>query len=119
MERLRIGDPLDKAIDIGAIVGPVQLEQIRPTGQTGRERGRDPLADRRGLAPPRAAFYPPTLFTNVSARRRPSHRQRYSAPSCVAMTFRTPAEAVALANNTRYGLAASVSGPTTSTWRLT
>ena len=106
MERLRVGDPLDKAIDIGAIVGPVQLEQIRALVKLGEEEGAT-LWQPSWACPTEGCFYPPSLFTNVSPAATIAQTEIFG-PVLVAMTFRTPAEAVALANNTRYGLAASV-----------
>ncbi len=106
MERLRLGDPLDKAMDIGAIVGPVQLEQIRKLVKTGEEEGAT-LWQPSWSCPTEGSFFPPTLFTNVSPASTIAQTEIFG-PVLVSMTFRTPAEAVALGNNTRYGLAASV-----------
>ena len=106
MERLRVGDPLDKAIDIGAIVGPVQLEEIRRLVRLGEEEGAT-LWQPSWACPQEGCFFPPSLFTNVSPAAMIAQTEIFG-PVLVAMTFRTPAEAVALANNTRYGLAASV-----------
>jgi aldehyde dehydrogenase (NAD+) len=106
MERLRIGDSLDKAIDIGAIVGPVQLEQIKALVRLGEEEGAT-LWQPSWACPTEGSFYPPTLFTDVSPAAMIAQTEIFG-PVLVAMSFRTPAEAVALANNTRYGLAASV-----------
>jgi aldehyde dehydrogenase (NAD+) len=106
MERLRVGDPLDKAIDIGAIVGPVQLEQIRKLVKLGEEEGAT-LWQPSWACPTEGCFFPPSLFTNVSPAAMIAQTEIFG-PVLVAMSFRTPAEAVALANNTRYGLAASV-----------
>jgi aldehyde dehydrogenase (NAD+) len=106
MERLRVGDPLDKAIDIGAIVGPVQLEQIRKLVKMGEEEGAI-LWQPSWACPTDGCFFPPSLFTNVSPAAMIAQTEIFG-PVLVAMSFRTPAEAVALANNTRYGLAASV-----------
>jgi aldehyde dehydrogenase (NAD+) len=106
MERLRLGDPLDKAMDIGAIVGPVQLEQIRKLVKTGEEEGAT-LWQPSWSCPTEGSFFPPTLFTNVSPSSTIAQIEIFG-PVLVSMTFRTPSEAVALANNTRYGLAASV-----------
>ncbi len=106
MERLRTGDPLDKAMDIGAIVGPVQLEKIRELVRIGEEEGAT-LWQPSWSCPTDGCFYPPTLFTNVSPASTIAQEEIFG-PVLVSMTFRTPSEAVALANNTRYGLAASV-----------
>ena len=107
MEKLRVGDPLDKAIDIGAIVAPVQLREDPAAGAAGRGRGRDACGSRRWACPTEGYFFPPTLFTDVAPAATIAQVEIFG-PVLVAMTFRTPAEAVALANNTRYGLAASV-----------
>jgi aldehyde dehydrogenase (NAD+) len=106
MERLRIGDPLDKAMDIGAIVGPVQMEQIQRLVDIGQKEGAT-LWQPSWACPTEGCFFPPTLFTNVSPAATIAQTEIFG-PVLVSMTFRTPEEAVALANNTRYGLAASV-----------
>ncbi|MGD8279264.1 MAG: aldehyde dehydrogenase family protein [Gemmatimonadota bacterium] len=106
METLRVGDPLDKAIDIGAIIAPVQLQKIEDLVQQGREEGAavwQPAWSR----PQEGWFYPPTLCTEVAPSATIAQVEIFG-PVVVMMTFRTPAEAVALANNTRYGLAASI-----------
>src|SRR5262249_44908635 len=98
--------PLDKAVDMGAIVAPVQLERIRSLVRQGVEEGAQ-MWQPSWACPTEGYFYPPTLFTDVS----PSStiaRVEIGGPVLVAMPFRTPAESVALANNTPYGLAASV-----------
>jgi aldehyde dehydrogenase (NAD+) len=106
MERLRVGDPLDKAIDIGAIVALVQLARIRELVQQGRDEGAE-LWQPSWSCPTEGCFYPPTLFTGVSPAATIAQVEIFG-PVLVMMTFRTPEEAVALANNSRYGLAASV-----------
>jgi len=106
MEKLRVGSPLDKAVDMGAIVAPVQLERIRALVERGREEGAE-LWQPSWACPTEGYFYPPTLFTAVSPAATIAQVEIFG-PVLVAMTFRTPAEAVALANNTTYGLAASV-----------
>jgi aldehyde dehydrogenase (NAD+) len=106
MERLRVGDPLDKAVDIGAIVAPVQLARIERLVKQGVEEGAT-LWQPSWACPKEGCFYPPTLFTNVAPSATIAQEEIFG-PVLVSMTFRTPAEAVALANNTRYGLAASV-----------
>jgi aldehyde dehydrogenase (NAD+) len=106
MEKLRVGDPLDKSIDVGAIVAPIQLERIKRLVEAGEREGatvwRAP-----GPLPERGCFYPPTLVTDVEPASILA-REEIFGPVLAAMTFRTPDEAIALANNTRYGLAASV-----------
>jgi aldehyde dehydrogenase (NAD+) len=106
METLRLGSPLDKAVDMGAIVAPVQLERIRSLVSAGQDEGAD-MWQPSWACPTEGSFYPPTLFTNVQPSSTIAQIEIFG-PVLVAMTFRTPSEAVALANNTPYGLAASV-----------
>ncbi len=106
METLRAGDPLDKGIDIGAIIAPVQLEKIKSLVAEGRDEGAT-IWQPSWSVPRDGWFYPPTLCTGVSPSATIAQVEIFG-PVVVQMTFRTPAEAVALANNTRYGLAASV-----------
>jgi len=106
MEKLRVGDPLDKCTDIGAVIAPVQLERIESLVWQGKEEGATCWQPSAAL-PPRGFFYPPTLFTDVEPASTLAQVEIFG-PVLSAMTFRTPAEAVKLANNTRYGLAASV-----------
>ena len=106
MAGLRVGDPLDKAIDIGAIVAPAQLSRITSLVDAGKAAGvsvwQPPEA-----CPTEGWFYPPTLITGVGPASELAQVEIFG-PVLVSMTFRTPGEAVALANNTRYGLAASI-----------
>ena len=106
MDKLRIGDPMDKSIDIGAIVDPVQLQSIKRLVDEGLEEGghRHVAA---GDCPSEGSFYPPTFISEVDPACRLMQEEIFG-PVLVGSTFRTPAEAVALANNTRYGLAASI-----------
>jgi aldehyde dehydrogenase (NAD+) len=106
MEKLRVGPSLDKAIDMGAIVAPVQLERIRTLVTRGVDEGAT-LWQPSWACPTDGYFYPPTLFTNVAPAATIAQVEIFG-PVLVSMTFRTPAEAVELANNTPYGLAASV-----------
>ncbi len=106
MEKLRIGNALDKGIDIGAIVAPVQLKTIEELVQKGVEEGAE-LWQPSWECPEEGCFYPPSLFTNVAPASVIAQEEIFG-PVLVAMSFRTPAEAVKLANNTRYGLAASI-----------
>jgi len=106
MERLRVGAPLDKAVDMGAIVAPVQLERIRSLVEQGRKEGAD-MWQPSWAVPKDGCFYPPTLFTKVAPSSTIAQVEIFG-PVLVSMTFRTPAEAVALANNTPFGLAASI-----------
>lgn len=112
METLRVGDPLDKAIDIGAIVHPVQLARIRELVDVGVKEGAVLHQPKSGV-PAKGCFYPPTLLTGVHPAATVS-RVEIFGPVLVATTFRTPAEAVELANNTEYGLAASIWSETLS-----
>jgi aldehyde dehydrogenase (NAD+) len=106
MEKLRVGSPLDKAVDMGAIVAPVQLERIRGLVTQGVEEGAT-MWQPSWAVPQDGCFYPPTLFTNVAPSATIAQVEIFG-PVLVSMTFRTPNEAVLLANNTPYGLAASV-----------
>jgi aldehyde dehydrogenase (NAD+) len=106
MESLRLGSPLDKSVDMGAIVAPVQLERIRSLVDAGKAEGAE-MWQPTWACPQEGCFYPPTLFTNVQPSSTIAQVEIFG-PVLVAMTFRTPSEAVALANNTAYGLAASV-----------
>lgn len=106
MSKLRVGHPLDKAVDMGAIVDKVQLERIDSLVKQGIAEGAE-CYQSPGAAGDKGFFYPPTLLTNVHPASIVA-REEIFGPVLVAMTFRTPDEAVMLANNTRYGLAASV-----------
>jgi aldehyde dehydrogenase (NAD+) len=106
MEKLRVGPPLDKAVDMGAIIAPVQLERIRSLVAKGVEEG-STVWQPSWACPTEGWFYPPTLFTDVAPAATIAQVEIFG-PVLVSLTFRTPEEAVALANNTPYGLAASV-----------
>jgi aldehyde dehydrogenase (NAD+) len=106
MARLEIGDSLEKGIDIGAVVDPVQLERIRDLVALGEEEGATVWQPSCEL-PESGSFYPPTLLTDVQPSATLAQEEIFG-PVLVSMTFRSPSEAVALANNSRYGLAASV-----------
>lgn len=106
METLRMGDPLDKAIDMGAIVAPVQLERIERLVAEGVREGAE-VWQPSWSAPQEGWFYPPTLCTRVAAADLLAQVEIFG-PVVTLMTFRSHREAVALANDTRYGLAASV-----------
>src|SRR5271170_4662605 len=106
MSTLRVGSPLDKAIDIGAIVAPVQLERIRRLVDQGVADGATCWQPQMEM-PTRGLFFPPTLLSNVHPASVVAQQEIFG-PVLAAMTFRTPAEAVELANNTVYGLAACV-----------
>jgi len=106
MNTLRIGPPLDKAIDIGAIVARVQLERIQRLVDQGVAEGAmcwQPSIP----VPSRGLYFPPTLLSNVHPTSVVAQQEIFG-PVLATMTFRTPQEAVELANNTVYGLAACV-----------
>jgi aldehyde dehydrogenase (NAD+) len=106
MNTLRVGPPLDKAIDIGAIVARVQLDRIQRLVDQGVADGAtcwQPATE----MPARGLYFPPTLLSNVHPASIVAQQEVFG-PVLAAMTFRTPAEAVELANNTVYGLAACV-----------
>src|SRR6201998_2367541 len=106
MSTLRIGSPLDKAIDIGAIIARVQLERIDRLVKQGVAEGAT-CWQPEVVLPGRGLYYKPTLLSNVHPASIVAQQQIFG-PVLAAMTFRTPKEAVELANNTAYGLAASV-----------
>jgi aldehyde dehydrogenase (NAD+) len=106
LSTLRLGNPLDKNTDIGAINSRAQLDKIKELVESGIEEGAElyqPECD----IPARGFWFPPTLFTNVSQSYRIS-REEIFGPVLSVLTFRTPAEAVEKANNTPYGLSAGV-----------
>src|SRR2546426_207698 len=103
---LRLGDPLDKNTDIGAINSKAQLEKIEELVESGIEEGAEIFQPECKL-PERGYWFPPTLFTNVSQSYRIA-REEIFGPVLSVLTFRTPAEAVEKANNTPYGLSAGV-----------
>ena len=105
MDKLRLGDPLDKSIDVGAIIDQVQLDRIAAMVADGAKEGEIYQPD--CTLPNRGCYYPPTLITGLSTSARLMQEEIFG-PVLVSTTFRTPAEAVELANNTRYGLAATV-----------
>jgi aldehyde dehydrogenase (NAD+) len=106
MSTLRVGSPLDKSIDIGAIVARVQLDRIQRLVAQGVAEGatcwQAPAA-----MPTKGLFFPPTLLSNVHPTSIVAQQEIFG-PVLASMTFRTPSEAVELANNTVYGLAACV-----------
>ena len=106
MEQLIVGNPLDKCIDIGAIVDKVQVKTIDELVKQGVAEGCSMWQPSRAY-PADGYFYPPTLFTNVSPAATIAQEEIFG-PVLIAMSFRTHKEAVALANNTRYGLACSL-----------
>jgi aldehyde dehydrogenase (NAD+) len=106
MSTLRVGSPLDKSIDIGAIVAQVQLDRIRRLVDEGVAEGATCWQPQMEM-PSRGLYFPPTLLSNVHPTSVVAQQEIFG-PVLAAMTFRTPAEAVELANNTVYGLAACV-----------
>ncbi len=106
METLRVGDPLDKAVDMGAIVDRVQLERIARMVADGAREGATVWTPSSTL-PERGWFHPPTVCTDVDPGSA-LWREEIFGPVVVMQSFRTPDEAVDLANDTRYGLAASI-----------
>ena len=106
LHTLRLGDPLDKNTDIGAINSREQLERIQELVQSGIEQGAT-LVQAECELPARGFYFPASFFTNVH----PSHRiarEEIFGPVLAIMTFRTPEEAIDKANNTPYGLSAGV-----------
>ena len=106
LSTIRVGDPLDKNTDVGAINSKAQLEKITELVASGVAEGADlyqPACD----LPERGYFFRPTLFTNVAQSHRIA-REEIFGPELSVLTFRTPDEAVEKANNTRYGLSAGI-----------
>ncbi len=106
MDTLRVGDPLDKSIDVGAIVAPVQLQRIKELVKKGQNEG-GTLFQSSCALPTKGNFFAPSLFVDVEPASTVVQEEIFG-PVAVAMTFRTPEEAVQLANHTRYGLAATI-----------
>ncbi|MEV0594536.1 aldehyde dehydrogenase family protein [Nonomuraea cavernae] len=103
---LRLGDPLDKNTDIGAINSAEQLAKIRSLSEIGEQEGAERWSPACEL-PDRGYWFPPTLFTGVAQSHRIA-REEIFGPVLSVLTFRTPAEAVEKANNTPYGLSAGI-----------
>jgi len=106
MSTLRVGDPLDKAVDIGALVAPVQVARVQELVKKGVAEGGqlyEPDID----LPKGGCFLRPALITDISPANTVATEEIFG-PVLVEMSFRTPDEAVALANNTKYGLAATL-----------
>jgi acyl-CoA reductase-like NAD-dependent aldehyde dehydrogenase len=106
MRTLRVGDPLDKNTDVGAINSPEQLARIRELSEVGEREGAERWSPACEL-PERGYWFPPTIFTGVTQAHRIA-REEIFGPVLSVLTFRTPAEAVEKANNTPYGLSAGV-----------
>jgi aldehyde dehydrogenase (NAD+) len=103
---LRVGNPLDKNTDIGAINSRMQLEKIRELVESGLKQGAELVQPRLKL-PAKGYWYPPSFFTGVTASHRIAQEEIFG-PVLSVMTFRTPEEAIERANNTPYGLSAGV-----------
>jgi aldehyde dehydrogenase (NAD+) len=106
LSTLRMGDPLDKNTDIGAINSRAQLDRIRALSKIGEEEGADRWSPD-CVIPENGFWFAPTIFTNVQASHRIA-REEIFGPVLSVLTFRTPAEAIAKANNTPYGLSAGI-----------
>ncbi len=106
MDKLVIGDSLDKNVDMGAVIDQSQLTTIKKMVQMGIDDGAS-LYQCGAELPENGCFYPPTLLTDVEPASTVAQQEIFG-PILVAMTFRTPKEAVQIANNSRYGLAASI-----------
>ena len=103
---LRVGDPLDKNTDVGAINSKQQLEKIEELVEAGKEEGAEIYQPPCRL-PERGYWFAPTVFTNVAQSYRIAQEEIFG-PVLSVLTFRTPDEAVEKANNTPYGLSAGV-----------
>jgi aldehyde dehydrogenase (NAD+) len=106
MGQLRLGDPLDKNTDIGAVNSRAQLDRIEAFAASGTEEGAERWSASCPL-PDRGFWFPPTVFTGVSQAHRIAQEEIFG-PVLSVLTFRTPDEAIAKANNTPYGLSAGV-----------
>ncbi len=106
MATLRVGDPLDKNTDVGAINSREQLERIEELVESGREEGAEIFQPECAL-PDRGFWFAPTVFTNVAQSYRIAQEEIFG-PVLSVLTFRTPEEAVEKANNTAYGLSAGI-----------
>jgi aldehyde dehydrogenase (NAD+) len=106
LQTLRVGDPLDKNTDVGAINSRAQLERIQELVASGVEEGAE-LYQPPCVLPERGYWFAPTVFTNVAQSSRIAQEEIFG-PVLTVLTFRTPAEAVEKANNTPYGLSAGV-----------
>ncbi len=106
MSTLRVGDPLDKNTDVGAINSSEQLAKIRELSQIGEDEGAERWSPKCDL-PERGFWFAPTIFTGVSQAHRIA-REEIFGPVLSILTFRTPAEAIEKANNTPFGLSAGV-----------
>jgi aldehyde dehydrogenase (NAD+) len=103
---LRVGNPLDKNTDVGAINSQAQLDKIRELVQSGTDEGAEIFQSSCSL-PPRGFWFPPTFFSGVAQSSRIAQEEIFG-PVLSVLTFRTPDEAIERANNTPYGLSAGV-----------
>ena len=106
LETLRVGDPLDKNTDVGAINSRMQLEKIEELVQAGKDEGAE-IYQPPCVLPEKGYWFAPTIFTNVAQSYRIAQEEIFG-PVLSVLTFRTPEEAVEKANNTPYGLSAGV-----------
>lgn len=106
MSKIRVGDPLDKNTDLGAINSSVQLAKIREISESGNQEGAT-LWSAPCELPKKGFWYPPTIFTGVTQAHRIA-REEIFGPVLSILTFRTPQEAIEKANNTPYGLSAGI-----------
>jgi acyl-CoA reductase-like NAD-dependent aldehyde dehydrogenase len=106
LQTLRLGDPLDKNTDIGAINSAEQLQRIRELSDIGEAEGAERWSPE-CIIPDKGFWFAPTIFTNVSTSSRIA-RDEIFGPVLSVLTFRTPAEAISKANNTPYGLSAGI-----------
>ncbi len=106
MNTLRVGDPLDKNTDVGAINSAIQLARIDELAASGVKEGATMWQSDCAL-PPKGFWFAPTLFTDVAQSHRIA-REEIFGPVLSVLTFRTPSEAIEKANNTQYGLAAGI-----------
>lgn len=106
IETLRVGDPLDKNTDVGAVNSQMQYDKITNLTQVGADEGATVWTSSCAL-PEKGWFVAPTVFTDATASMRVA-REEIFGPVLTTLTFRTPEEALAKANNTPYGLSAGV-----------
>ncbi len=106
MDTLRVGDPLDKSTDMGPLVAPVQLQRVSGLVKKGESEGAT-LVQAPCPLPAKGNYFPPSLFLDAEPASTIMQEEIFG-PVIAAMTFRTPDEAAAIANHTRYGLAASI-----------
>jgi len=106
MSKIRVGDPLDKNTDLGAINSAEQLQKIKDLAKSGEDEGANRWSPQCTL-PSKGFWFAPTVFTNVTQAHRIAQEEIFG-PVLSVLTFRTPQEAIEKANNTPYGLSAGV-----------